>query len=214
MEARNLRFEVDVYDLFGYLSIKQIRRYMIKTLRKQESLGELELRSIAYVQFRKKEFLHVGDLVEGIGLSKSQEHSLLFRLESKGQIVRLKRGIYYVPPQLPPSGRISVSEYFLLSKYMEVEKASYQVSGPSVFHRYGFDEQIPNIHYVYNDRISGEKTIGGYRFVFIRTSKKRLKGSDLLKEASGILVSIASQPKVLVDAVYDWSRFYTLPRAF
>ncbi len=187
---------------------------MIKIVRKQESLGELELRSIAYVQFRKREFLRVGDLVEGIGLSKSQEYALLFRLEAKGQIVRIKRGIYYVPPQLPPSGRISVSEYFILSKYMAIEKAVYQVSGPSVFHRYGFDEQIPNILYVYNDRVSAEKTIGGYRFVFIRTSKDRLKGSDLLKDASGDSVYIASKPKALVDAVYDWSRFNTLPRAY
>lgn len=187
---------------------------MIKTKRKQESLGELELRSLAYVQFRKREFLRVGDLVEGIGLSKSQEYALFFRLEAKGQIVRIKRGIYYVPPQLPPSGRISVSEYFILSKYMEIEKAVYQVSGPSAFHRYGFDEQIPNILYVYNDRISEGKTIGGYRFVFIRTSRERLKGSDLLKDASGASVYIASKPKALVDAVYDWSRFNTLPRAF
>ncbi|MBI5299570.1 MAG: hypothetical protein HY877_04665 [Deltaproteobacteria bacterium] len=187
---------------------------MIKNKRKQESLGELELRSIAYVQFRKKEFLRVGDLVEGIGLSKSQEYALLFRLETKGQIVRIKRGIYYVPPQLPPSGRISVSEYFILSKYMEIEKATYQVSGPSAFHRYGFDEQIPNILYIYNDRISEGKTIGGYRFIFIRTSKERLKGSNLLKDASGVSVYIASKPKALVDAVYDWSRFNTLPRAF
>lgn len=187
---------------------------MIKIKRKQESLGELELRSLAYVQFRKREFLRVGDLVEGIGLSKSQEYALLFRLEAKGQIVRIKRGIYYVPPQLPPSGRISVSEYFILSKYMEIEKAAYQISGPSAFHRYGFDEQIPNILYVYNDRISEGKTIGGYRFVFIRTVKVRLKGSDLLRDASGVSVNIASKPKALVDAVYDWSRFNTLPRAF
>jgi len=181
--------------------------------RKQEVLGELELRSLAYVQFRKIEILKIGDLVKGIGLTQSQEFYLLSRLESKGQIIRLKRGFYFVPSQLPPSGKLSLSEYSILSKYMEVEKAEYQLSGPTMFHQYGFDEQIPNMHFVYNDRISGEKTIGGHRFVFMKTKADRLKYSSILKESSGEKVLVATKAKALVDAIYDWSRFNTLPRA-
>ena len=187
---------------------------MINNKQKQESLGELELRSLAYVQFRKSEFLRVGDLIKGIGLTKSQEYSLLFRLEAKGQIIRIKRGVYFVPAQLPPGGRLSLSEYFVLSKYMEIEKATYQLSGPTMFHQYGLDEQVPNIHFVYNDHVSGKKPIGGHRFVFIKTSSERLKGGCVLKEATGAEVVIASKAKALVDAVYDWSRFNTLPKAF
>jgi len=172
------------------------------------------LRALSYAQFRKKEFLRSGDLVAGLGLTRSQERQLLSRLAAKKQIVRLKRDVYYVSPVLSPSGIVSLSEHFILSKLMQHEASDHQVSGPNAFHLYGFDDQVPNRFYVYNDRISGVRIIGGHTFEFIKANKARLEGSSRKTAPDGARIVMASKAKALVDAIYDWSRFNTLPRAF
>lgn len=187
---------------------------MINNSKRSRGLGEQEIRVLSYIQYKRKDLLYFGHLAEGLGIKKDQERRLLSSLENKGQIIRLKKGVYLVSAHLPPGGRLSFTEYYILAKFMEVEKANYQLSGQTVFNQYGFDEQIPNRLLVYNNRISGERKIGGFWFDFVKTSSVRLKGSYLLKESSGLKIPVATKEKALVDAVYDWSRFNTLPRAF
>ncbi|MBA4422656.1 MAG: hypothetical protein C0390_06070, partial [Syntrophus sp. (in: bacteria)] len=68
--------------------------------------------------------------------------------------------------------------------------------------------------YVYNDRIFGEKEIGGTDFVFIKTDIKRLGSTRSFKTPDGIDAIMVTKTRALVDAVYDWSRYNTLPRAY
>ncbi|HBB17499.1 MAG TPA: hypothetical protein DCZ97_11080, partial [Syntrophus sp. (in: bacteria)] len=74
--------------------------------------------------------------------------------------------------------------------------------------------QVPNRIYVYNDRIFGEKEIGGTDFVFIKTDVKRLGSTKNLMTPDGIDAVMVTKTRALVDAVYDWSRYNTLPRAY
>jgi len=149
-----------------------------------------------------------------LDINAEQEWKLLSRMATSGLIIRLKRGIYLVPARMPAGGRWTVSGYYILSKLMEVIKGRYQISGPSAFNFYGFDDQVPNRIYVYNDRIFGEKEIGGTDFVFIKTDIKRLGSTKSLKTPDGIDAVMATKTRALVDAVYDWSRYNTLPRAY
>jgi predicted transcriptional regulator of viral defense system len=97
---------------------------------------------------------------------------------------------------------------------MEVNKGRYQISGPSAFNFHGFDDQVPNRIYVYNDRIFGEKEIGGTDFIFVKTDAKRFGSTKKLKTPDGIDAVVVTKSRALVDAVYDWSRYNTLPRAY
>lgn len=187
---------------------------MLNKPKRTRGLGELEIRVLSYIQFKKMDVLRFGDLREGLNINIDQERRILSRLESKGQVVRLKKGVYLVSLRLPPGGRLSFSEYYMLAKFMEVEGANYQISGQTVFNQYGFDEQVPNRIFAYNDRISGRREIGGFWFDFVKTTPERLGGSYLLKESTGLKIPVATREKTLVDAVYDWPRFNTLPRAF
>jgi predicted transcriptional regulator of viral defense system len=183
---------------------------------KQEKtkLGKFEIQLLAYAQLRKKEFISSGEIASALNISAEQEWKLLNRMATSGLIIRLKRGIYLVPSHLPAGGRWTVSGYYILSKLMEVLKGKYQISGPSAFNFHGFDEQIPNRIYVYNDRIFGEKHIGGTDFVFIKTDVKRLGSAKSLRTPDGIDAVMVTKTRALVDAVYDWSRYNTLPRAY
>jgi predicted transcriptional regulator of viral defense system len=182
---------------------------------KQEktALGRLGVQLLAYAQMRKKEFLFTGEIARVLGLGPKQESDLLGRLSARGIIIRLKRGAYLVPDRIPPGGRWNASEYYILKKLMQVYDAKFQISGPNAFNYWGFDNQMPNRLYVYNNKIYGEKKIGGKEFVFIKTAVARLEitTGSLAKSNAPCIVSMV---RALLDAVYDWSRYNTLPRAY
>ena len=182
--------------------------------KEKTKLGKYEMQLLAYAQLRKKEFISSGEIAAALDINAEQEWKLLNRMATSGLIIRLKRGVYLVPSRMPAGGRWTVSGYYILSKLMEVIKGRYQISGSSAFNFYGFDDQIPNRIYVYNDRIFGEKQIGGTDFVFIKTDIKRLGSTKNLKTPDGIDAVMVTKTRSLVDAVYDWSRYNTLPRAY
>jgi predicted transcriptional regulator of viral defense system len=97
---------------------------------------------------------------------------------------------------------------------MEDQGGSYQISGPSTFYRYGWTEQIPNRVYAYNNRISGDRQVGPVALTLIKVADTRLGGTEVVRTPDGIDVVYASKARSLVDAVYDWSRFDSLPRAY
>jgi predicted transcriptional regulator of viral defense system len=97
---------------------------------------------------------------------------------------------------------------------MEVSGARYQVGGPNAFNAHGFDDQVPNLTYVYNDRLSGARTVGGCHLVFIKVAGARLGGTVEPPAGGDAGVPMTDIARTLVDAVRDWSRFDTLPRAY
>ena len=101
-----------------------------------------------------------------------------------------------------------------LTTLIEDRKGAYQISGPNTFQRYGWTEQIPNRVYAYNNRISGDRQVGPVSLTLIKVSDTRLGGTEVVRTPDGLDVVYASKARSLVDAVYDWSRFDTLPRTY
>lgn len=181
---------------------------------KQTSLGPLEVQFFAFTQMRKKVLVRTGELPSALGINPKQERELLSRMARSGLIIRLRRGIYLIPPRVPPGGKFGVDEYLILEKFMEVLEGRYQISGPSAFNYYGFSDQIPNRLYIYNNRTYGDRKIGNLQFSFIKTGDHRLGGAIAFRTEMGSKGIIASKARALLDAVYDWSRFNTIPRAY
>jgi len=181
---------------------------------KEIALGPLEIQLFAYTQMRGKVLVRTGELTNILGISKKQEWELLSRMARTGLIIRLTRGVYLVPSRVPPGGKYGADQYLVLEKLMEVLKGQYQVSGPNAFNFYEFSDQVPNRVYVYNNRIYGERRIGNLQFSFIKTADNRLGGTIVFKTETGSKAIMASKTRTLLDAVYDWSRFNTIPRAY
>lgn len=177
-------------------------------------LGNLSSRFFAYVQLKKKDIVRTGELLPILDITESQERDLFRRLAGSGWIVRIMRGVYLVPSRIPAGGRYSPGIALILRKLMEEMDGSYQICGPSAFNFYGFDTQIPNITYVYNNRISGSRTIGNLSFQLIKIDDKRLGSTNTIKTSEGISITYSSKARTLMDAVYDWSRFNSLPRGY
>lgn len=177
-------------------------------------LGRQETMFLAYAHMRKLRVLRTGDLTGPLQLRPEQEREL-FRRMARGQLIaRVRPGLYLVPAQLPLGGAWIPSEALALNTLMEDRQGRYQICGPNAFNRYGFDEQIPNRIYVYNNRISGDRAIGTIEISLIKVGDERLGDTEVDTMADGETLVYASRVRTLVDAVYDWSRFNSLPRGY
>lgn len=187
-------------------------RNRLKPTRPQ--LGSLSSQFFAYVQLKKLDIVRTGEIAPILDISASQERDLYRRLSDSGWILRLKRGVYLVPPRIPAGGKYSPGVALTLQKLMEVEKGRYQICGPTAFNFYGLDDQIPNVTYLYNNRISGNRQIGSLSFQFIKVAEDRLGSINFVRTREGVDVLYSSKTRTLMDAVYDWSRFNGLPRGY
>jgi len=177
-------------------------------------IGNLSARFFAYAQLKRKEIVRTGELISILGITPSQERNLLSRLSKSGWIVRLKRGLYLVPPRIPAGGKYSPGVAMILKKLIEEEDGTYQICGPTAFNYYGLDEQVPNITYIYNNRISGSRTIGKLTFQFIKVKDTRLGSTNSIRTVESLEMIYSTKVRTLMDAVYDWSRFNSLPKGY
>jgi predicted transcriptional regulator of viral defense system len=180
----------------------------------KRGLGRQEAQMLAYMQMRKRQVVRTGDLLRPLQLGRLQERELFRRLTRGGVIARVRPGLFVVPPQLPLGGSWTPDEALALDALMRDRDARYQVCGPNAFNRYGFDEQVPTRLYVYNNRISGRRTVGSVALTLIKVRDERLGDTEDIRSAEGIVTPYSSRVRTLVDAVYDWARFGTLPRAY
>jgi len=178
------------------------------------ALGNLEAQFFAHVQLRKLQTVRIGETTRELGITPTQERQLLSRLTRRHLIARVRRGLYLVPPRVPPGGKWSPGEYLALSQLMEDRRGRYQICGPNAFCRYGWDEQVPNWVYAYNNRISGERRIGAVAISLIKVSDQRLGETETFRTPDGVQTVYSSRIRSLVDAIHDWSRFGSLPQAY
>jgi predicted transcriptional regulator of viral defense system len=177
-------------------------------------LGKQETQLLAYLQMRKTRTVRTGELTGPLRLSPDQERELFRRMSRGGLIARVRPGLYLVPAQLPLGGLWSPDEILALNTLMEDRRGRYQICGPNAFNRYGFNTQVPNRVYAYNNMISGERTIGAVALTLIKVADDRLGGTEEVQTTEGLIARYSSRVRTLVDAVYDWSRFNSLPQAY
>jgi predicted transcriptional regulator of viral defense system len=169
---------------------------------------------MALVQDRQIQQIRTGELIRLLGITREQERKVLSGMAKRGLTARVRRGLYLLPTALPVGGRWSPGEALALTTLMRDRNGRFQICGPNTFHRYGWDEQVPNRVYAYNNRISGDRSIGQVDLTLIRVTDKRLGDTEFVTTSENIDLIYSSRARSLVDAVYDWSRFNSLPRAF
>jgi predicted transcriptional regulator of viral defense system len=180
----------------------------------KSKIGRQEAQVLAYAQMRALRVIRTGDVRDPLGLNASQERKVLSRLSQAGMIARVWRGVYLVPSRFPLGGKWSPGEFLAMEALMATVGGRFQVCGPNAFNHYGFDEQVPNRLYAYNDRISGERQLGAVSLTLIKVAAKRLGDTETYQAPDGATVVYASRTRALLDAVYDWSRFNGIPRGY
>ena len=177
-------------------------------------LGRQDTLLLAYAQMRGQRTLRTGELTGPLRLTRKQERELFSRLARGGLIARVRPGLFLVPPRLPMGGAWTPSEAEALNTLMADAKGRYQICGANTFHRYGFDDQVPNRVYAYNNRISGERKVGAVEIILIKVADNRLGDTETVALPDGEEAVYGSRTRALVDVVYDWSRFNGIPRGY
>ncbi len=177
-------------------------------------IGQLEASAIAWVQLRRRRVVGTGDLATALRITPKQERELLSRMTRSGMIAKVRRGLHLFPERLPLGGTWVPDDATAINALMTDRDARYQITGLSAFNRYGYDQQIPSRISLYTDALSGERRIGGTRLTLIKVDPRRLGATEVVTVPSGQTLVYSSRARTLVDAVYDWSRFDTLPRAY
>lgn len=171
--------------------------------------GPLETRLMTWAQMRGIERAASAEIAKALRLDDNQCRKLLDRMNRKGRIVQLQRGLYLMPAKLPPGGKWTPAPAVILRHLFEAKKGDWQETGASAFHFHGLSEQVPNTTTVYNTLFSMRCKIAGLGFEMIKVSPSRM-GSAV--ESAGRRVGTLG--RVVMDAVFDSSRFGTLPRAY
>ena len=179
----------------------------------------MEVQFFAWTQLENRDQVQTGDLVKSMNLSPKQEADLFYNLSSSGFIIKLHRGFYLIPNKIPSKGLWSPSPYLVINKYMEnagVKK--FYVSGPAIFNKYGYSDQLSAWFTVYNDKISKKKNILQYHLDFKKVVPSRLGAIKKMKSYIGdgkfVWARIGSPEQVILDAVYDYKKYGTLPKAY
>ena len=95
--------------------------------------------------------------------------------------------------------------------------AKFRISGPSIFNSYGYSDQISSWFTVYNNKISKKCYIKQYRIDFVKVVKERsgdIKKVISYNENQSEPALISSAEQTLLDAVYDYKKLGTLPKAY
>lgn len=177
-------------------------------------LGQLETAALSLAPMRDLRTLQVGQLASGLRISAKQERELLSRMSRSGLIANVRKGLYLFPPKLPLGGIWTPDEATAINALMADRNARYQITGPKAFNRYGYSEQLPSLTTIYNDAISGERRIGSVTLKLIKVSRDRLGSIEKVRTPTGEPLVFSSRARTLVDAVYEWSLFDSLPQAY
>lgn len=171
--------------------------------------GPLETRLMTWAQMGGIERATSGEISKALRLGDTQCGKLLDRMNRKGGIVQLQRGLYLIPAKLPPGGKWTPAPQVILRHLFEAKKGDWQETGASAFHFHRLSEQVPNTTTVYNTLFSRRHKIAGLGFEMIKVTPSRM-GSVMETEGR----RVGTLGRVVMDAVFDSSRFGTLPRAY
>lgn len=179
-------------------------------------LTPLEGRLLAWAQMREVRCADSEHIRTELRLSPKASRELLDKMNRRGLIVQLQRGLYLIPEKLPPGGVWQPSAELAIFYFLSYKKARWQETGPGVFQYHGLSEQLANQSFVYNDEVSATRTFGKLEVQFIKVHSGRLgKFEEIhLKGERLALRRIASLPRAVFDAIYDYNRFGSMSRAF
>ena len=155
-------------------------------------------------------------IMEALRLNQIQCGKLLYRMNRRGLIVQLKRGLYLLPSKLPLGGKWQPSPEVAIWYFMDSIGAIWQETGAAAFNYYGLTEQVSNTTFVYNDKVSKVRKFDCLSVTFIKVPTARLGGTVEIEPVDLAVARrrIGSLARVVMDAVYDYSRFGTLPKAY
>ena len=131
--------------------------------------------------------------------SAHQTRKALSRLENKGWLQRLERGLYLlIPLEAGPGGNWSEDPLVIATQLVPEGAAAYW----SALHYWNLTEQVPRTIFVQNvtRRFSARSEILGVRYQFVTIKQERFFGI-LTQTSNGLTFRITDREKTIVDSL-------------
>jgi predicted transcriptional regulator of viral defense system len=154
-----------------------------------EPLSKKEIEVISNLEFEQKYFFTRADIKSHFK-KKQQITDFVFGLKKKKRILRINRAKYYLVPIKARSGAWSENSFIVADEICNGK--GYFIGGWSAAKYWGLTDQIPMQVDIYTTRRQGKYKIMNMRFVFHRTTKKKI-GSAISKKIEGHLFRICTK---------------------
>ena len=136
------------------------------------ALSKKELEIIAWLEFYQKYFFKIED-INNFFKNQTQRYNIIKNLLKKKRIIKLNRDKYYLIPIKARNGKWMEHPFVLADEIFNGE--NYFIGGWSAANYYRLTEQIPFWIEVFTTKRQGRKIIMNTKFIFRRTTKKRIK---------------------------------------
>lgn len=161
-------------------------------IRKQElylmSRAEYEKRKLITTEYARRIFKNT-----------SLAAAVLTSLSRKGRLIRFQRGKYFLVPIKAPNQQWAPNEFVVASLWMG--DVPYYVGYFTMYHYWGFTEQMPQTVYILNTKRNEKASIGNTAYKAMKVGLSRIYGfQEILIEGESIKVS--DRERTLVDFIH------------
>lgn len=165
-------------NVFNYSNLKKEELYLI-------SRAEYEKRKLITSDFARKLFPQ-----------PQIAAAVLDSLARKGRLIQLQRGKYFLVPIKAPNQQWMPNEFVVAALWMG--DIPYYIGYFTIYHYWGFTDQIPQMVFILNTRRNAEAKIGNTGYRAIKVNSSRIYGIQNL-EIEGDIVRISDMERTLVD---------------
>ena len=147
-----------------------------------EGLSKNEIKAVADLEFSKKYFFRKADISQHFK-NRKQLSNTLFTLKKKGRILKLGRDKYYLVPIKARKGMWFESPIIITDEMMDGK--DYFIGGWYAAHYWHLTDQVPMQVDIFTTRRQGKTKVMNMRFVFHRTTKKRIERESIKGTTEG-----------------------------
>jgi len=141
---------------------------------KMRGLSKKEIEIISNLEFNRKYFFTSKD-IDQFARNKTHRYNIIKNLVKKKRIVKINKIKYYLIPIKAKSGSWIEHSFILADEICNGN--DYFIGGWSAAHYYRLTDQIPMWIQIYTTKRQGKTKILNSKFIFHRTTKKRIERS-------------------------------------
>lgn len=143
-----------------------------------KNLSKKEIEVISDLEFKKKYYFTKEDIKKHFD-KKEQITKLIYHLKRKERIIKLNKNKYFLVPIKARTGKWTDNPYIIADEIFNGE--DYFVGGWAAANYWKLTDQIPMQYDIWTTKRQGKTKILGVRFVFHRTTQKRIEEASSQK---------------------------------
>jgi len=163
------------------------------------NLSKDQLYLISRAEFEKQKIITT-QFVQKLFPDRNKAYKMVVYLTRKGRLIKIEKGKYLLVPIKAPNQQWMPNEFVVAALWMR--EIPYYIGYYTMYHYWGFIDQIPRTIFVLNTAKSSRRMIGGLRYDAVKIDKKKYYGVKKIN-IENEEVTISDKERTLVDFAYN-----------